>query len=48
MRHAVRVTPHGERPVFDPNGKSQEEELNAAAGRPQVNKNGARQSNYND
>ncbi|KAI5840738.1 hypothetical protein DFP73DRAFT_173707 [Morchella snyderi] len=48
MRHAVRVTPHGERPVFDPNGKSQEEELNAATGRPQVNKNGARQSNYND
>ncbi|KAI5820937.1 hypothetical protein BZA77DRAFT_51109 [Pyronema omphalodes] len=47
-RHAVRVTPHGEKPYFSPEGKSQEEELLAAAGRPQVNKDGARQSNYND
>ncbi|KAF8254222.1 TauD-domain-containing protein [Wilcoxina mikolae CBS 423.85] len=47
-RHAIRVTPHGERPVFDPNGKSQEEEFLTNAGRPQVNKDGARQSNYND
>ncbi|KAI5805015.1 hypothetical protein EDC01DRAFT_354505 [Geopyxis carbonaria] len=47
-RHAVRVTPHGERPVFDPAGKSQEEEFLAAAGRAQINKDGARQSNYND
>ncbi|KAL7269752.1 hypothetical protein RUND412_007568 [Rhizina undulata] len=47
-RHAVRVTPHGERPYFDPNGKSQEEEQLAAAGRPPVNKDCSRQSNYND
>ncbi|RPA97093.1 TauD-domain-containing protein [Choiromyces venosus 120613-1] len=48
MRHAIRVTPHGERPVFDPNSKSQEEDLDAKTGRMPVNKNGARQSNYND
>lgn len=28
-RHAVRVTTHGEVPVFDPNGKSQQEEIDA-------------------
>lgn len=48
MRHAIRVTPHGERPVLDPNSKSQEEELDEKTGRTPVNKNGARQSNYND
>ncbi|GAB7355927.1 hypothetical protein MBLNU459_g6569t1 [Dothideomycetes sp. NU459] len=47
-RHAVRVACHAERPVFDPNGKSQEEELNARYGLPPVNKDGAGQSNYND
>ncbi|KAL9595723.1 MAG: hypothetical protein Q9219_006261 [cf. Caloplaca sp. 3 TL-2023] len=47
-RHAVRVANQAERPVFDPAGKSQEEELHALAGLPQVNKDGARQSNYND
>ncbi|KAI4206128.1 MAG: hypothetical protein LQ346_001271 [Caloplaca aetnensis] len=47
-RHAVRVACHAERPVFDPAGKSQEEELNARYGLPAVDKNGARQSNYND
>ncbi|CAZ85788.1 unnamed protein product [Tuber melanosporum] len=48
MRHAIRVTPHGERPVFDPNSKSQEEDLDGKAGRTSINKNGARPSNYND
>lgn len=47
-RHAVRVTPHGERPYFDPAGKSQEEELNARHGLPPVSKDGSCQSNYND
>lgn len=47
-RHAVRVACHAERPVFDPAGKSQEEELNSRDGLPNVNKDGARQSNYND
>jgi sulfonate dioxygenase len=46
-RHAIRVTPHGEKPVFDPKGKSMEEEMSKATGRPLVNKDGARQSNYN-
>jgi len=31
-RHAIRVTPHGERPYYDPNGKSREEELLRAQG----------------
>ncbi|KAL8861738.1 MAG: hypothetical protein Q9178_001939 [Gyalolechia marmorata] len=47
-RHAVRVAVQGERPVFDPAGKSQEEELNARFALPNVDKNGTRQSNYND
>ncbi|KAL8648984.1 MAG: hypothetical protein Q9210_004667 [Variospora velana] len=47
-RHAVRVACHGERPVFDPAGNSQEEELNRRDGLPNVDKDGARQSNYND
>lgn len=47
-RHAVRVAPHAERPYFDPNGGSQEEELNARYGLPKVNKDGSTQSNYND
>ncbi|KAL8713073.1 MAG: hypothetical protein Q9220_002933 [cf. Caloplaca sp. 1 TL-2023] len=48
LRHAVRVACHAERPVFDPNGKSQEEELGSRYGLPNVNKDGTRQSNYND
>ncbi|TKA61812.1 hypothetical protein B0A49_12275 [Cryomyces minteri] len=47
-RHAVRVACHGERPVFDPSGASQEEELNARYNLPKVNKDGSGQSNYND
>ncbi|KAI9769336.1 MAG: hypothetical protein M1835_006712 [Candelina submexicana] len=47
-RHAVRVACHAERPVFDPAGKSQEEDLNARFGLPQVNKDGSGRSNYND
>jgi sulfonate dioxygenase len=47
-RHAVRVASQAERPYFDPNGKSQEEELNAKYGLPQVNKDGSGFQNYND
>ncbi|KAL8943041.1 MAG: hypothetical protein Q9216_001329 [Gyalolechia sp. 2 TL-2023] len=47
-RHAVRVANHAERPVFDPASKSQEEDLSARFGLPRVDKDGARQSNYND
>ncbi|KAI4214897.1 MAG: hypothetical protein LQ351_002610 [Letrouitia transgressa] len=47
-RHAVRVATQAERPVFDPQGRSQEEDFNARYGLPQVDKDGARQSNYND
>jgi sulfonate dioxygenase len=47
-RHAVRVACHGEVPVFDVQGKSQEEEFNERYGLPKVNKNGAGLSNYND
>jgi sulfonate dioxygenase len=47
-RHAVRVACHGEVPVFDASGRSQEEEFNDRYGLPEVNKNGAGVSNYND
>ncbi|KAI4282818.1 MAG: hypothetical protein L6R38_002666 [Xanthoria sp. 2 TBL-2021] len=47
-RHAVRVASQAERPFFDPTGKSQEEELSARFGLPKVDKDGTRQSNYND
>ncbi|KAJ6133861.1 hypothetical protein N7523_000183 [Penicillium sp. IBT 18751x] len=47
-RHAVRVCCHAERPVLEESGKSQEDELNALYGLPPVNKDGSRQSNYND
>ncbi|KAI9709538.1 MAG: hypothetical protein M1820_003298 [Bogoriella megaspora] len=47
-RHAVRVACQGERPVFDPSGKSQEEEFGVKWGLPPVNKDGSGQSNYND
>jgi taurine dioxygenase len=44
----VRVACHGERPRFDLAGQSQEEYLHEHYGLPRVNKDGARQSNYND
>lgn len=47
-RHAVRVAVHAEKPVLEGSGKSQEDELNALYGLPAVNKDGSRQSNYND
>ncbi|EKV15825.1 Alpha-ketoglutarate-dependent taurine dioxygenase [Penicillium digitatum] len=47
-RHAVRVAVHAERPVLEESGKSQEDEINALYGLPAVNKDGSRQSNYND
>ncbi|KAI9842205.1 MAG: hypothetical protein M1837_007418 [Sclerophora amabilis] len=47
-RHAVRVATHGERPQFDPTGTSQEEDLIARYGLPAINKDGSKQSNYND
>jgi len=47
-RHAIRTACHAERPVLDPAGKSQEEEMNARYGLPKVNKDGSSQSNYND
>ena len=47
-RHAVRVACHGEKPVFDPAGKSQEEELSARYGLPLVSKDGSGVANYND
>ncbi|RPA97096.1 Clavaminate synthase-like protein [Choiromyces venosus 120613-1] len=48
MHHLLRVTVHGEKPVLDPNSKSQEEDFDAKTGRIPVNKNGAWQPNYND
>ncbi|RVX66314.1 hypothetical protein B0A52_09745 [Exophiala mesophila] len=47
-RHGVRVATTAEKPYYSAEGKSQEEEFNAQWGLPQVNKDGARQSNYND
>lgn len=47
-RHAVRVTTQAERPVLRPEGKSQEEEFIERYNLPPVNKDGSRQSNYND
>lgn len=47
-RHAVRVCCHGERPVFDPAGKSQENEFAERYGIPKVNKDGSGIVNYND
>lgn len=47
-RHAVRVAVQAERPVLVESGKSQEEDLAALYGLPAVNKDGSRQSNYND
>lgn len=47
-RHAVRIACYGEVPIFNVEGKSQEEEFNERYGLPRVNKNGAGVSNYND
>jgi sulfonate dioxygenase len=47
-RHAVRVACHGERPAFDPAGRSQEEEFIARYGLKPVNKDGSGVQNYND
>lgn len=47
-RHAVRVCCHGERPYYDPAGKSQEEEQRAKVGLPPRIKDCAGDSNYND
>lgn len=47
-RHAVRVAAQAERPILKESGKSQEDEVNELFGLPAVNKDGSRQSNYND
>ncbi|CAG8087583.1 unnamed protein product [Penicillium salamii] len=47
-RHAIRVAVQAEKPVLEDTGRSQEDELNALYGLPAVNKDGSRQSNYND
>lgn len=47
-RHAVRVAVQAERPVFDPAGKSQEDEISAHYGVPKASKDGSGQVNYND
>jgi len=48
-RHALRVTPHGERPHYDPNGKSREEEILRAKG-VKIDKESVKQrsTGYND
>ncbi|KAJ5559105.1 Taurine catabolism dioxygenase TauD/TfdA [Penicillium sp. DV-2018c] len=47
-RHAVRVAVQAEKPVLREDGRSQEEEFSVLYGLPAVNKDGSRQSNYND
>lgn len=47
-RHAVRVAVMAERPYFDSEGRSQEEELNERFGLAKVNKDGSGFQNYND
>ncbi|KAL3418476.1 TfdA family Taurine catabolism dioxygenase TauD [Phlyctema vagabunda] len=47
-RHAVRVACQAERPVLSPDAKSQEDDLAEKYGLPKVDKDGSRQSNYND
>ncbi|KAG4433565.1 hypothetical protein IFR05_010961 [Cadophora sp. M221] len=47
-RHAVRVCCQAERPTLAPDARSQEEDLAAKYGLPTVNKDGSKQSNYND
>ncbi|TPX72628.1 hypothetical protein SpCBS45565_g00280 [Spizellomyces sp. 'palustris'] len=48
-RHAIRVTPHGERPVFK-GGKSRQEDLDEKAGHPKGLRKqvGSKVSGYND
>ncbi|ANB15445.1 Jlp1p [Sugiyamaella lignohabitans] len=46
-RHAVRVTVHGETPYYDPNGKSQQEEIDAQLQR-KTYIDGSKGINYND
>ncbi|KAF8466220.1 hypothetical protein BDZ91DRAFT_776575 [Kalaharituber pfeilii] len=48
IRHAVRVTPHGERPTLDEGGRSQEEVFREKGWGRERNRNGARLGNYND
>ncbi|KAK2624546.1 hypothetical protein QTJ16_006496 [Diplocarpon rosae] len=47
-RHAVRVAVQAERPFLAPDARSQEEDLAKKYGLPVVNKDGSKQSNYND
>ncbi|KAH8596119.1 hypothetical protein B0O99DRAFT_593956 [Bisporella sp. PMI_857] len=47
-RHAVRVCCQAERPFLAKDAKSQEEDLGKKYGLPVVDKDGSRQSNYND
>lgn len=47
-RHGVRVASRAEKPFFTTAGRSQEEEFNQKWGLPQISKNGAGVSNYND
>ncbi|KAG0652449.1 alpha-ketoglutarate-dependent sulfonate dioxygenase [Hyphodiscus hymeniophilus] len=47
-RHAVRVSAQAEKPFLAEDAKSQEEDLAQRYGLPLVNKDGSRQSNYND
>jgi sulfonate dioxygenase len=47
-RHAVRVAATGERPVYLPEGRSQEEVLHETYGLPLPSKDGSGISNYND
>ena len=47
-RHAVRVCCQAEKPFLAGDAKSQEEDLAERYGLPVVNKDGSRQSNYND
>lgn len=47
-RHAVRVAATAERPYLDKESNSQEEQYASIHGLPKLNKDGSRQSNYND
>ncbi|KAF2188134.1 TauD-domain-containing protein [Zopfia rhizophila CBS 207.26] len=47
-RHAVRVCCQAERPYFDPNSKSQEDDYAERYGIPKANKDGSGIANYND
>jgi sulfonate dioxygenase len=47
-RHAVRVAVRAEKPYFDANSKSQEDDLSERYGVPKANKDGSGIVNYND